>query len=113
MCSSASSGSATSPTAAAGFSKTVSSAPASRSREGVDTASRRVVEDDAEGVALAGAQAADAVTHRHPVGAAGALDRPMVDREDHRPALLQRHDFAARLRPRPLLDQQELTAGKV
>jgi hypothetical protein len=29
----------------------------------------------------------------------------MVDREDHRLALLQRHDFAPRLRPRPLLDE--------
>src|SRR5947207_4315838 len=77
------------------------------------TASRRIVEDDAERVALARPQAADAVAHRYPVGPAGAFDRPVVDRENDRLALLQWHDFAARLRPRPLLDEQELAAGEV
>ena len=72
-----------------------------------------IVKDDAERVALAGAQAADPVAHRYPVGSAGAFDRSVVDREDHRFALLQRHDFAPRLRSRPLLDEQELTTGKV
>jgi hypothetical protein len=63
------------------------------------------VKDDAERVALARAQTADAVAHRHPIGPADAFDRPMMDREDHRLALLQRHNFAPRLRPRPLLDE--------
>src|SRR5260370_12493767 len=72
-----------------------------------------IVEYDAERVTLARPQAADAVAHCHPVRSAGAFDRSMVDREDHRLALLQRHDFAPRLRPRPLFDEQELAAGKV
>ena len=53
------------------------------------------------------------MAHRHPIRAARAFDRPVVHREYHRLALPQRHDFAARLRPRPLLDEQELAAGKV
>jgi hypothetical protein len=53
------------------------------------------VKDDAERVALARAQTADAVAHRHPIGPADAFDRPMMDREDHRFALPQRHDFTA------------------
>ena len=39
--------------------------------------SRGVVEDDAERIALAGAQAADAVAHRYSVSAAGAFHRPV------------------------------------
>ena len=36
-----------------------------------------------------------------------------MHRKDHRFALPQRHDFAPRLHPRPLLDQQKLAAGKI
>src|SRR5215471_15996096 len=71
------------------------------------------MKDDAERVTLAGAQAADAVAHRHPIRAAGAFDRPMMDRKDYRFALSQRHDLTARLRPRALLDQQKLATAKV
>ena len=46
------------------------------------------------------------------VPAARALHRPLVDREHHRVALPQRHDLAARLHARALLDQQELAAVK-
>src|SRR5258706_8722460 len=72
-----------------------------------------VMQDHPEGEALAGPEPADAMAQRHPVGAAGALRRPVVDGEDHRLALDQRHELAARLRPRPLLDQQELAAGEI
>jgi hypothetical protein len=56
---------------------------------------RCVVKNDAEREAPAGADAADAVAHRHPVGAARSFDRAMMDREDHRLPLPQRHNFAA------------------
>ena len=47
---------------------------------------------------MAGAQPADAVTHHNPVGAAGALDRPMMNRENDGLALPKRYDLAFRLR---------------
>ena len=43
---------------------------------------------------MAGAQAADAVAHRDPIGAAGALDRPMMDRKYDGLALPQRYDLS-------------------
>src|SRR5438105_646143 len=85
----------------------------SRRTHRVDAPSGRVVEDDAEGEAAAGTQPADAVPHRGAVEAAGAGDRALVDREDHRIALAERHHLGARLHPRPLLDQQKLAAGEV
>ena len=45
---------------------------------------RRVVEDDAERVATAGAHAAHAVAQVDAIDAARALHRPVVDREDRR-----------------------------
>src|SRR5215469_10124755 len=72
-----------------------------------------VVKDDAEREARARAQSADAVAHRHPVEAARAANRTVVDREDHRIALLQRHDLAFRLTARALLDEQKLAAGEI
>ena len=45
------------------------------------------------------------MTHRRPMPAAGALVGPLVDRKDHRIALLQWHDLAARLHARALFDQ--------
>ena len=56
---------------------------------------RRVVKDDPEGETPARAQAAHAVAHRHPIGAARAFDRPVMDREDDGLGL------AATARPRP------------
>src|SRR6202008_1117868 len=73
----------------------------------------RVVEDHAERVTEAGGDAADAVTQGHAVRAAGAGDRSLSRREDHDLALLEWNHLAARLRPGPLLDQQELAAGEV
>src|SRR5271169_5295698 len=74
---------------------------------------RGIMENDAEGVALAAAHTADAVAHGDAIGAADTVDRAMVHRKDHRLALAQRHHLATRLHPRPLLDQQELAAGKI
>src|SRR5207249_2476614 len=72
-----------------------------------------VVEDDAEAQALAGGHPADAVAHGHAVGAARAHHRPVAVREDDRLAALEDDDLGARLRARPLLDEQELAARVV
>ena len=50
-------------------------------REGV-TCSRRVVKNDPQSETPARADPTDAVAHRYPIGAAGAFDRPVMDRED-------------------------------
>src|SRR5690348_10485452 len=73
-------------------------------------ASLGVVEDDAEAQALAGGHPADAVAHGRAVGAARARHRPVAVREDDRLAALEDDDLGARLRARPLLDEQELAA---
>src|SRR5262249_51270144 len=69
-----------------------------------------VVEDDAERVAQAARDTAHAVAHRGAVDAASPLHRAVSGREDDDLALLGGDRFAARLRPRPLLDQQEIPA---
>ena len=48
-----------------------------------------------------------------PVYAASALNRTMVNGEDHSVALPQRHDLGARLHAGTLLGQHELAAGEV
>ena len=53
------------------------------------------MKDDAYGVPMARAQAAHAVTKFNSVGAAGALYRTVVHRENHAIALSQWDDFAA------------------
>src|SRR5205814_5118073 len=63
---------------------------------------RGVVKNDAEREALAIAQAANTMAHRRAVETARSFHRPLVDGEDHRVALGQRHDLAARLHARPL-----------
>ena len=55
----------------------------------------------------------DTVTYGDAVVAAGAGDRTLVDRKDHRVALSERHDLAFRLHARALLDQQEFAAGEI
>ena len=57
--------------------------------------------------------AADAVAHGDAIGAARALGRTMMHREDHRLALCERHHLRARLGAWPLLDQHEFTAGEI
>ena len=72
---------------------------------------QRVVEDDAERAAAAGAERADAVAQLAAMNAARAFRRPFAHREDDRLALGDRHDLRAGLLARPLLDQYELAAG--
>ena len=71
------------------------------------------MKDDAERMASSFAKRADAVTHGDAVGAATALDRPVVDREDYRLARLERDHIRPRLHPRTLLGQHELAAGEL
>src|SRR3546814_1176870 len=72
-----------------------------------------VVEDDAEGVAAAGAHAADAVAKLRAVEATRAFHRAVTHREDHRIATAEGCHLDARLPSRPLLGQHELLAGEV
>ena len=71
------------------------------------------MEDDAEGEALARLDAAHPVAHARPEHAALALDRALVDGEDHQLAARGRQRFAERLLARPVLDQQEGAAVEV
>ena len=71
------------------------------------------MKNDAERIALAGVQAADAMAHCDPVGAAAAVDGPVMDRENNCLALPQGHDFTSRLRARPLFEEKELPAREV
>ena len=47
------------------------------------------MEDDADGMAPAGAETADAVAEVDPVGPPRALHEPVMDREDHSAPLAQ------------------------
>jgi hypothetical protein len=71
------------------------------------------MKNDAERIALAGAQAAHAMAHCDPVGAAAAVDGPVMDRKDDSLALLQWYDLATRLCAWALFNEKELTAGEV
>jgi hypothetical protein len=71
-----------------------------------------VVEDHPDCVTAAGAQAADAVAQIDPINTARTVDRTVVDGEDHRIALAQWDDFGTGLHARPLLGDDELTAGE-
>src|SRR5262245_31908070 len=51
--------------------------------------------------------------HGRAVIAARALHRPLIDGEDDGVALLERHDLAARLHARPLLDQHEFATREL
>src|SRR3954467_1984035 len=72
-----------------------------------------IVEDHAQGMAMAGVQPAHAVTQGHSIVAARALLRPAIDREYHCIALPERHYLGSRLHARALLDQHKLAAGEV
>jgi len=75
--------------------------------------SRRVVENDAERVAVTGAHAAYTMAKIHPVYPSRSLHRAMVDREDYRVALAKRYDLRSRLHAWPLLGENELAARKI
>src|SRR3546814_19602132 len=72
-----------------------------------------VVEDDAEGVAAAGAHAADAVAKVRAVEATRAFHRAVPQREDHRIATAEGCHLDERLPARPLPGQHELPAGEL
>ncbi len=61
-------------------------------------------------MAAAGADRAHAVAHRGRRPASRRPDGPVPGREDQRPTLADRRHGGPRLRPRPLLDDDELTA---
>ena len=69
-----------------------------------------VVEDHTEGVPLAARKPADSMAHPEAVRAARAPAGTVRRGKDKDLALLPRDDLAPRLRPRPLLDEEELTA---
>src|SRR5947209_7066851 len=72
-----------------------------------------VVEDEAEGDAAAAADPAHPMPQIDPVISTFPGDRAQCVREDHRIALRQRDDLAARLRPRALFDEQEFAAREI
>jgi hypothetical protein len=71
------------------------------------------MEDDAHGVAVAGAYAADTVAHVYAVIAAGSLHRAMVDGEGYCVTLAQRDHFGTGLLAGALFGEDELAAGKI
>jgi hypothetical protein len=72
-----------------------------------------VVEDNPDGVAHAGADAAHPMAEIHAVIALRTLHRPIVDSEGHGISLPKRHDLDATLHARPLFVQGELAACEV
>jgi hypothetical protein len=75
--------------------------------------SQSVMEDDAQGVTVAGTHAADAVAHVDPIEAAGTRNGPVMDGESYGVALAERDDFGAGLHARALLGKNEFTAGEI
>src|SRR5579862_3098769 len=73
----------------------------------------RVMKNDAKRVALAHPKRADAVAYVDTIEPARPLDRTIAIGEDDAFALIHRDRFAARLRARPLLDEQEFAALKI
>jgi hypothetical protein len=63
------------------------------------------VKNDAEGVPMARAQAANTMAKINACGPASAFRRAVIDREGHRVALSQWNNFSARQSPWVLLDQ--------
>ena len=53
------------------------------------------------------------MTHGHPIIAAHACDRTLVDGKDHRVAFLQVRHVRPGLHARALLGEQKLATGKV
>src|SRR5262245_3720826 len=83
------------------------------SRKGRPAGLASVVEDDAQGVALAREETAHSMPHRRAICAARADHRPVARGEDDGLALLEMHHAPARLGARPLLHEQELAAREV
>src|SRR6188472_195264 len=71
------------------------------------------MKDDAERVAAAASDLADAVAQRDPVNAARALNRAVIDGKRDRIALSEGHDMRARLHAGALLGEYELATLEV
>ena len=71
------------------------------------------MEDDADGVPVAGPDATDAVPQIDPVIPPRASDWPMMHGENHRIALAERDNLGPRLHAWPLLRQDELAAVEI
>lgn len=72
-----------------------------------------VMEDDAERVAAAGSDRADAVPQLDLVVAFAASHRPFIDSEYDGVALGEGHDMGTGLHARPLLDEDEFAAFEI
>jgi hypothetical protein len=72
-----------------------------------------IVQDDTQCMTLAGANRGNPVAQRDTIMSACPTYRPMVDGEYHGIALAERHHMRPRLHARPLLGEQEFTAGKI
>jgi len=75
--------------------------------------SSRVVKDDAERVAVAGANATDAVPEIHAIHAPVPLYGAMMNCEHHTVPLPERHNYWSRLHTRPLLRHHEFAAREI
>ena len=62
---------------------------------------------------MSGMQSTDTVSHVHPIDAPSTSNGPLVDGEGDGVALTQGYHFRARLHPRALFGQDELTASEV
>jgi hypothetical protein len=62
---------------------------------------------------MSGAKAADSVSQINTIGSLGSLNRAMADGKSNSVALLQAHNFGARLHPGTLLGQHELASGEI
>ena len=74
---------------------------------------RRVMKDDANGVAAPRAETAYTVAKVHSIGSTCTLHRAMMNGESHGIALRQRHNLGTGLHARSLLGQNKLTSTKV
>src|SRR5438309_11254456 len=77
------------------------------------SASLRVMEDDAQGMTMAGTYPADPMAQVHPVNTARAAHRPVMDRENDAIAALQVHYFRPRLHAGTLFGQNKLSSGEI
>src|SRR6266850_1508549 len=65
-----------------------------------------IVKDHADGMAVAGADPADAMAQINAIEPARPLHRPVMHSKGDRIALLERNHLGPRLHPRPLLDRK-------
>ena len=71
------------------------------------------MKDDSGSIPMAVTNAADTMPECDTITPSTAMNGPLIHGEDDGVALLKRHYRRPRLHPRPLLDQDEFTAGKI